>query len=150
MQTVCQTWLNLVTLTCVSCKWRSAWPIFHGSVILPYILNSIWCMNMIIWDNCSVWPDVWPQNKLRSLWPIFHSSVILPYILMTTCIWCVNMTVWVQFDRKFDLKIKVDHFDLHFTVQWFCPISWRLFDDWFWFDFCFTALQQFLGHFGCG
>ena len=21
---------------------------------------------------------------------------------------------------------------------------------WFWFDFCFMALQHFLGHFGCG
>ena len=52
-------------------KWRSAWPIFHGSVILPYILKTIWCMNMIVWDNGSVWPDVWPQNK-RSLWPIFQ------------------------------------------------------------------------------
>ena len=34
-------------------KWRSAWPIFHGSVILPYIL-TIWCMIMIVLDNGSV------------------------------------------------------------------------------------------------
>ena len=43
-------------------KWRSAWPIFHGPVILPYILKTIWCMNIIIWDYESVWPDVRPQN----------------------------------------------------------------------------------------
>ena len=47
---------------------------------------------MYIWDNGSVWPDVWPQNKSRSLWPIYHGSVIWPYILKI--IWWMNMTVW--------------------------------------------------------
>ena len=51
---------------------RSLRPKFHGSVILPYILNTISCVNMTVCDNGSVWPDVWPQNKDRSLWPIFH------------------------------------------------------------------------------
>ena len=31
-------------------KWRSAWPIFHGPVILLYILKTVWCMNIILWD----------------------------------------------------------------------------------------------------
>ena len=70
-------------------KWRSAWPILHGPVILPYILKTIWCMNIILWDNESVWHDVWPQNKCRSLWLVFHGPVILPYILKT--IWCMNI-----------------------------------------------------------
>ena len=70
-------------------KWRSAWPIFHGPLILPYILKTIWCMNITLWDYESVWPDVWPQNKCRSLWPIFHGPVILPYILKT--VWCMNI-----------------------------------------------------------
>ena len=43
-------------------KWRSAWPIFHGPVILSYILKTIWCMYIILWEYESVWPDVWPQN----------------------------------------------------------------------------------------
>ena len=30
----------------------------------------------------------------------------------------------------FDLKINVGHCDLHSMVQWFCLISWRLFDVW--------------------
>ena len=30
----------------------------------------------------------------------------------------------------FDLKIKVGHFDQYSMVQWFCLISWRLFDVW--------------------
>ena len=70
-------------------KWRSAWPIFHSPVILPYILKTIWCMNIILWDYKPVWPDVWPQNKCRSLWPILYGPVILPYILKT--VWCINI-----------------------------------------------------------
>ena len=38
----------------------------------------------------------------------------------------------VQYDRTFDLKIKVNHCDVYFTVQWFCLISWSLFDVWTW------------------
>ena len=57
-------------------KSGSLWPIFHGSVILPYILKVIWCINMIPWANESVWLDAWPENKSGSLWPIFHRSVI--------------------------------------------------------------------------
>ena len=43
-------------------KWRSAWPIFHGPVILSYILKTIWCMYIIILEYESVWPDAWPQH----------------------------------------------------------------------------------------
>ena len=35
-----------------------------------------------------------------------------------------------RYDPKFDLKINVSHCDLYFMVQWFCLISWRLFDIW--------------------
>ena len=35
-----------------------------------------------------------------------------------------------QYDPMFDLKINVGHYDLYFMVQWFCLISWRLFDVW--------------------
>ena len=34
-------------------KYRSLWPqwpIFYGLVILCYILRTIWCMNIILWD----------------------------------------------------------------------------------------------------
>ena len=64
-------------------KCRSPWPIFHGPVILPYILNVIWYINIIIWDYESVWSNSWPKSKCRTLWPIFHSPVILCYILKT-------------------------------------------------------------------
>ena len=78
--------------------------IFHGPVIVPYTLKTISCMNIIIWDYESIWPDAWPHNKCRSPWPIFHGPVILPYILKT--IWCmyvilseyesVRTNVWPQ------------------------------------------------------
>ena len=43
-------------------KWRSALPIFHGPVVLSYILKTIWCMYIIHWKYESVWPDVWSKN----------------------------------------------------------------------------------------
>ena len=48
---------------------------------LPYGLKTVWCVNIILQNYESVWPDIWPQNKYRSLWPIFHGPLILPYIL---------------------------------------------------------------------
>ena len=69
-------------------KW-SLWPIFHGPVILCYILKTIWCMNIILEDYGSVWLDIWPLNKCMSLWPIFHGSLILPYISKT--IWWMSV-----------------------------------------------------------
>ena len=35
-----------------------------------------------------------------------------------------------QWEATFDLKINVGHFDLYVMTQWFCLISWRLFDGW--------------------
>ena len=35
-----------------------------------------------------------------------------------------------QYDTTFYLRINVGHCDLYFMVQWFCFISWRLFDIW--------------------
>ena len=55
-------------------------------MIVPYSLKTISCINIIIWDYESVWPDAWPENKCRSLWPILHGPVILCYILKT--VWC--------------------------------------------------------------
>ena len=79
-------------------KYISLWPIFYGPVIFRYILKTIWCMIIILWDYGSVWPDVWPKNICRSMWPICHGPVTLSYISKT--IWCMsvifsdNETVW--------------------------------------------------------
>ena len=69
-------------------KYRSPWPIFHGQVILCYIL----------WIMCHYDRTFWPQNKGMSLWPIFHGPLILPYISKTiwwmSVIYLDNETVW--------------------------------------------------------
>ena len=40
---------------------RSACPIFHDSVTLINIFNAIWWMNIIHWNNMSVWHWDWSQ-----------------------------------------------------------------------------------------
>ena len=52
-------------------------------MILLFILKTVWCMNIILWDEEPQWPDVCPKNKYT-----------------------------------------------YFKVQWFCFLSWRLFDVW--------------------
>ena len=95
--------------------------LYHGPVILSYILKTIWYMNTILWDYESVWPDVWPKNVVQWFylisWRLFDIST--PYF-----------GIMSQYDLMFDLKINVGHCDLYFMVQWFCLISWRLFDIW--------------------
>ena len=109
-------------------KCRSLWPIFNGPVIMPYILKTITCMNIIIWDYESVWHDASPQN--RTPWPIFHGPVILCYILKT--IWCMNIILWDYGSVWPDVwpQNKCMSLYLHFMVRWFFLISQRLFDGW--------------------
>ena len=90
-QIVGQTLVSLVSLTCGSWSEGQHDLYFNCPVILPYILKTIWCMNIILWDYDSVWPDIWPQNKCRSLWPIFHGPVILPYTCIFKTVWCMNI-----------------------------------------------------------
>ena len=97
---------------------------------LPYVLKTIWCVNIIICDYELVWPEVWPKNKYRSLWPIFHGSVILRYILKLFDAWIFYFGIMGQYDPTFDSKINVGLYDLYFMVQRFCLISQRLFDAW--------------------
>ena len=40
-------WVNM---TQIYLKYRSLWPIFYGPVILRYILKTVWCMNIKLWD----------------------------------------------------------------------------------------------------
>ena len=106
---------------------QNRWPIFYGPMILPCIWKTIWNMTSLFWDYDSVWPDIWPQNKCRSLTYISWSSVFA-CALDFKSIWCMNIIIWSQYDPKFDLRINVGHCYLYFMVQWFCLISWRLFD----------------------
>ena len=118
-------------------KWRSAWPIFHGPVILPYTLKTVWCMyNMF--DVCTSY-----FRKMNQYDPMFDLKInvghcdlyfmvqwlcLIPWRLFhlwTSLFWILN-----QYDPTHDLKINAGHCDLYFMVQWFCVISWRLFDVW--------------------
>ena len=121
-------------------KCRSLWPIFHGPVILPYILKTVWCMNILLRNYESVWPDVWPKNKCRSLWPSFNGPVICLIFWRLFDVWTSYFGIMSQYDTTFDLKINVGHCDLYFMVQWFCLISWRLFDVW---TFYFGIMSQY-------
>ena len=113
------------------CEVKVSMTYISRPVILSYILKSISCMYIILWDYESVWPEVWPQNKCRSLWPIFYGPVIWPYLM--NIIWCMKKSLFGiinQFYSTFDLKVDVGYCDLYFMVQWFCIISWRQFDVW--------------------
>ena len=106
-------------------KCRSLWPTFHGPMILPCILKTIWCMNIIIWDYESVWLDIWPK--------IIVGHCDLYFIVQWFCV-----ISWRQFDvwtsyfrimtRHLTSKVNVSHCDIYCMVQSFCLIFWRLFD----------------------
>ena len=109
------------------------WPIFHGPVILRYILKTFWCMNIILLDYVSEWHAVWPQSKCRPMWPIFHGPEILSNIPKTTSVfnaWVSYFQIMRQCDPNFDLKVNISQHDLHFMVYWFCLITSRLFAGW--------------------
>ena len=125
MQIVGRTWLNLVTSTC-GMKWKSSWPIFYGPVILSYILKTIWCMYIILWEYESDDPTFDPKINvghcdLYSMVQLFCLISCRLFDVCTSYFGSMN-----QYDQMFDLKINVGHCDLYSMVQWFCLISWRL------------------------
>ena len=99
---------------------RSLWPIFHGSVILPYILNTICWINVTpgILVPCDPIIDV--KISLLLVWPIFHGSVILSYILNTICWINVTPGIFLPCDPMNDHLLYLGHCDLYFMLQWFC------------------------------
>ena len=148
-------------------------PIFHGPVILPYILKTIWWMKVtldimdqcdakidhikyiyrsltyISWcsdfalylenylmdeghtsDNGSVWHKDWPHKICVGQWPIFGGPVILLHIFISA--WWRNIIFGImdQCDTKDALIKQMWGSNLYFMVQWFCFITWRLFDGW--------------------
>ena len=135
------------------------WPIFYGTVILPCILKTIWCMSIIIWDYESVWPDILPQGErggsvvecrtpereVRGSRPT--SAVLCPWARHFTPrkYWLITQEAMTpsRHDWKIvDWDVKPQHnqilpqnncrthYDLYFMVQWFCIIFWRLSDVW--------------------
>ena len=105
-------------------KWRSAWPIFHGPVILSYILKTIWCMYIY-------------SGSMNQYDPTFDLKINLSHCDLYSIVQWFCLISWrvfgvfgimSQYNPKFDLKINIGHYDLYFMVQLFCLISWRLFD----------------------
>ena len=60
-------------------KCSSQWPVFHGPVILPYILKSVWCINIILIDYESVWPKFDTKINLGYIYLYFFAPAILPF-----------------------------------------------------------------------
>ena len=71
-------------------KWRSTWPIFHGPVILLYLLKTIWCMYIILSEYES--DPTFDLKINEGHYDIFHGPVIVPYTLKT--ISCMNIIIW--------------------------------------------------------
>ena len=80
------------------------------------------------WDVDSVGHKHWPEFMYVGQWPIFHGPVILLYILKTIWWTIVLNGILVPCDAKVYLIKSMLVSDIHFMVQWFCRISWRLFD----------------------
>ena len=99
-------------------QWKSAWPIFYGPVILPYILKTIWCMNSILRDYGSVWPVIWPKINVG------HCD--LYFIVQWFCLISRMYIILWDYNPRFYLKINIGHCDLYFMVQWFCLVSWTI------------------------
>ena len=111
-------------------KCRSLWPIFHGPVILPYILKTFWCMNIILRDYESVWWDIWPQKNVGHCDLYFMVQWLFLISWRLFDVWTSYFLILCQYDTTLDLKINVGHCCVYFMVQWFCLTSWRLFDIW--------------------
>ena len=109
---------------------RSLWPIFHGPVILPYILKTVWCMNFILQDYESIWPNIWPEINVGhcDLYFMVQCFCLISWRLFD--VWISYFRIMSQYDLTFDLMINVGHFHLYYMVQWFCLMSWRLFAAW--------------------
>ena len=80
-------------------------------------------------DNGSVWHKGWPHKIYVGQWLVFCGPVILLNILETVW-WNIIFGIIDQCDTKVGLFKQMWVSDLHFMVQWFCLISWRLFDGW--------------------
>ena len=106
---------------------RSLWPIFHASVILPYILNTI------CWIN--VTPGILVPCDPMNDHLLYLGHCDLYFMLQWFClissntICLINVTpgILVPCDPMKDHLLYLGHCDLYFMLQWFCLISWILF-----------------------
>ena len=90
------------------------------------VWHKHWPEFMYNWNTGSMWCKVLPHKRYVGLWHTFHGPEILPYILKT--VWWINAITGILLpcDAKIYLIKYMWVSDLHFMVQWFCLISWRL------------------------
>ena len=108
------------------------WPIFHGPVILLYILKTIWWTNVMIgiWDPCDAKiyhiKCMWVSDLYFMVqWFCLISWRLLDWLMLYWRYWfCVTQTL--NWNYK---KICRSETDIYIMAQWFCLISWRLFDE---------------------
>ena len=102
------------------------------------------------WFVRSVWHKHCSEFMYVGQWPIFHGPVILPYILKTIWWAIVIIGILVPCDAKICLIKCMWVSDLHFMVQWFCLVSWRLFDVWmFYWRYWFSVTQTLTFNYIC-
>ena len=75
------------------------WPAFHGPVILPYILKTIWLTNVIV-------VILWYKDTMYvGQRPTFRGAVILTYILKMFWWRNVGLKILIHCDIKFDQQM---------------------------------------------
>lgn len=97
-------------------KWRWAWSILHTKVILPYILNTIRCMNVIGLDNVSVKLNQselhfivqWVCLVIEFFWCMraLDNELVLPspWLLTVTCIsWPSVFALYPEYFLMYDV-----------------------------------------------
>ena len=107
---------------------RSLWPIFHGPVILPYILKTdVWTSYFRIMSQYVPTFDLKINVGHCDLYFMVQWFCLISWLFAA---WTLYLGIMNQYDTTFDLKIK-GHSDLYFMFQWVCIIQfWRLFDIW--------------------
>ena len=125
-------------------KCRSLWPIIYGPVIFPFILKTVWCMNIIIWLMSQYDPifDLTINVGLCDLYFMVQWFFLLFWRLFD--VWTSLCEIMSQYDPTCDLKITIGHCDLHFMIEWLCLIFPRLFDVWVSY---FQILRQYYPNF---
>ena len=99
-------------------KYRSPWPIFHGPVILPYILTTIWCIYISFFRSKNQY-DLTFDLKINVghcvLYFIVQWLCLIPWRLFH--VWTSLFGIINHYDPMHHLKINVGHHDLYFMVQ---------------------------------
>ena len=86
-------------------------------------------MNVILSDNESVWPNLWPQTKYRSAWPLFHGPVNSPYIAGTFDGWPSFFWIMSRCDATYTLSKYRSQWLILYGLLVFL-VFWRLSGGW--------------------